>query len=135
MSLVISTGHRGSIAVPSPKRRGSIMPSAIPPENIADEGLRLAVAKAGSFNALAQTLGMTASAIMEWQQVPSHRILQVEAVTGIPREKLRPDLYRSSYKDRIALDLKQIELVIRIEMLKALQQALPQIEKVLREIY
>ena len=111
------------------------MPSAIPPENIADEGLRLAVAKAGSFTALAQTLGMTASAIMEWQQVPSHRILQVEAVTGIPREKLRPDLYRSSYKDRIALDLKQIELVIRIEMLKALQQALPQIEKVLREIY
>ena len=38
-------------------------------------------------------------------------------------------------KDRIALDLKQIELVIRIELLKALQQALPQIEKVLREIY
>ena len=26
-------------------------------------------------------------------------------------------------KDRIALDLRQIELVIRIEMLKALQQA------------
>ena len=38
-------------------------------------------------------------------------------------------------KDRIALDLRQIELVIRIEMLKALQQALPQIEAVLREIY
>jgi hypothetical protein len=36
-------------------------------------------------------------------------------------------------KDRIALDLKQIELVIKIEMLKALQQALPQIEAVLRE--
>jgi hypothetical protein len=38
-------------------------------------------------------------------------------------------------KDRIALDLKQIELVIRIELLKALQQALPQIETVLRKIY
>jgi hypothetical protein len=38
-------------------------------------------------------------------------------------------------KDRISLDLKQIELVVRIELLKALQQALPQIEAVLREIY
>jgi hypothetical protein len=36
---------------------------------------------------------------------------------------------------RAALDLKQIELIIRIEMLEALQRALPQIEAVLREAY
>jgi hypothetical protein len=35
-------------------------------------------------------------------------------------------------KDRIALDLKQIELVIRIELLQALERVLPQIEAVLR---
>jgi hypothetical protein len=37
--------------------------------------------------------------------------------------------------DRAALDLKQIELIIRIEMLEALQRALPQIAAVLREAY
>ena len=39
------------------------------------------------------------------------------------------------HEDRIALDLKQIELVIRIEMLTARQRVLPQIEAVLREAY
>jgi transposase-like protein len=60
-----------------------------------EEGLRLAIEQGGGINALARKLGMTPSALFEWRRVPSHRILQVEAVTGIPREKLRPDLYRS----------------------------------------
>jgi hypothetical protein len=34
-----------------------------------------------------------------------------------------------------ALAVKEIELIVRIETLAALQRALPQIEKVLREIY
>jgi hypothetical protein len=38
-------------------------------------------------------------------------------------------------KDPITLDLNQIELVIRIEMLEALQRVMPQIEAVLREAY
>jgi DNA-binding transcriptional regulator YdaS (Cro superfamily) len=70
------------------------MPGATPPENIKDEGLRLAVAKLGSFNALAKKLGISPQSLMEWRRIPSHRILQVEAVTKIPREQLRPDLYR-----------------------------------------
>ena len=70
------------------------MPSAIPPEKIADEGLRLAVTAAGSFNALANALGISSASISTWRRVPTHRILQVEAVTGIRREKLRPELYR-----------------------------------------
>jgi DNA-binding transcriptional regulator YdaS (Cro superfamily) len=59
-----------------------------------EEGLRLAIEKAGGLNALARELGITGAALCEWRRVPTHRILQVEAVTGIPREKLRPDLYR-----------------------------------------
>jgi DNA-binding transcriptional regulator YdaS (Cro superfamily) len=70
------------------------MPSATPPENIEDEGLRRAVAKLGSINALAKALGMSAQSVSVWRRIPSHRILQVEAVTGIKREQLRPDLYR-----------------------------------------
>jgi DNA-binding transcriptional regulator YdaS (Cro superfamily) len=59
-----------------------------------DDGLRRAIAKAGSANALANALGMSAAALSEWRRVPAHRILQVEAVTGIPREKLWPELDR-----------------------------------------
>jgi DNA-binding transcriptional regulator YdaS (Cro superfamily) len=69
-------------------------PSAIPPDQIKDQGLRLAVAKLGNFNALAKALGISPAALMEWKKIPSHRILQVEAVTRVKRENLRPDLYR-----------------------------------------
>jgi DNA-binding transcriptional regulator YdaS (Cro superfamily) len=61
-----------------------------------DEGLRKAIEAAGSIRAFARKLGVTPPAVMEWRRVPAHRILQVEAVTGIPREQLRPDLYRRS---------------------------------------
>jgi len=59
-----------------------------------DGGLQLAIAKLGSANALAKALGMSAQAFSEWRRIPSHRILQVEAITGIDRSKLRPDLYK-----------------------------------------
>jgi len=59
-----------------------------------DDGLRLAIESAGSLRELARRLGMSAPALFQWKRVPSHRILQVEAVTGVSREKLRPDLYR-----------------------------------------
>jgi DNA-binding transcriptional regulator YdaS (Cro superfamily) len=60
-----------------------------------DEGLRLAVEKAGGIRALARELGISSPSILGWRRVPSYRIVQVEMVTGIPRETLRPDLYRS----------------------------------------
>jgi DNA-binding transcriptional regulator YdaS (Cro superfamily) len=56
------------------------------------EGLRLAIEKMGSARA-ARALGLSQQALWQWHRVPSHRILQVEAVTGVPRELLRPDLY------------------------------------------
>jgi DNA-binding transcriptional regulator YdaS (Cro superfamily) len=60
-----------------------------------DEGLRLAIAAAGSRDTLAELLGMRrAAAVSGWRRVPAYCISQVEAVTGIPREQLRPDLYR-----------------------------------------
>jgi DNA-binding transcriptional regulator YdaS (Cro superfamily) len=58
-----------------------------------DDGLRQAVEAAGSFKALARALGMSLQALSEWKRVPAHRILQVEAVTGVCRTKLRPELY------------------------------------------
>lgn len=59
-----------------------------------EDGLKLAIAAAGGLRPLARELGVSASALSEWRRVHADRILQIEAVTKIPRERLRPDLYR-----------------------------------------
>ena len=43
----------------------------------------------------ARALGLTPGAISQWKRVPVKHLLAVEAATGIPRERLRPDLYRT----------------------------------------
>jgi DNA-binding transcriptional regulator YdaS (Cro superfamily) len=64
-----------------------------------DDGLKAAIKAAGGFRALARLLGISPQSLSEWKRVPTHRILQVEAVTKIPREKLRPNLYRARMDD------------------------------------
>jgi Bacterial toxin YdaS len=59
-----------------------------------DKGVRLAIDAAGSLYALAQQLGIKQQAVGQWLRIPTGRIIQVEKATGVPREKLRPDLYR-----------------------------------------
>jgi DNA-binding transcriptional regulator YdaS (Cro superfamily) len=59
-----------------------------------DEGLQRAIAAAGGVRPLARELGVASPTIIGWKRIPADRILQVEAVTGVPREQLRPDLYR-----------------------------------------
>jgi transcriptional regulator with XRE-family HTH domain len=46
---------------------------------------------------LARLLGVDRSTVLRWEErrIPAERVLDVERVTGIPRDKLRPDLYRS----------------------------------------
>ncbi len=61
-------------------------------ENI-DEGLRLAIEAAGTRYALAKKLRMSPAAVLVWTRVPADRVVQVERVTGVPRERLRPELY------------------------------------------
>jgi len=43
---------------------------------------------------VARELGVTRSAVAMWQRVPAERVVEVEEITGIRREDLRPDLYR-----------------------------------------
>ncbi len=44
---------------------------------------------------LAKALGIRHAAICQWEgTVPAARVVDVERLTGIPREALRPDLYR-----------------------------------------
>ena len=58
------------------------------------KGLRLAIEAAGSTRKLGKKLGISGQSVHEWKQVPADRIIAVEKVTGVPRERLRPDLYR-----------------------------------------
>lgn len=58
-----------------------------------DAALKRALDRAGSARALAQSLRITEQAISQWSRVPHLRVLDVERITGVPRQELRPDLY------------------------------------------
>jgi DNA-binding transcriptional regulator YdaS (Cro superfamily) len=51
-------------------------------------------AKKGLQSRLAKHLGVTRQAISDWPAVPIDRLKEVEKFTGVPREKLRPDIFR-----------------------------------------
>ena len=63
-----------------------------------DKGLRLAITAAGSKGQLARALGLTRQALTPWRQVPLRHLLAIERITKVPRELLRPDLYRGPIK-------------------------------------
>jgi DNA-binding transcriptional regulator YdaS (Cro superfamily) len=59
-----------------------------------DEPLKRAIENAGGMLAFAAALGIRRQAIWKWRRCPAHRIIEVERLTSVPREELRPDLYR-----------------------------------------
>ena len=56
-------------------------------------GLEDAIRAAGGIGALARRLGISQPSVSNWQRVPAERVVAVEALTGVPRASLRPDLY------------------------------------------
>jgi TorA maturation chaperone TorD len=56
-------------------------------------GLEEAIRAAGGIGALARGLGISQPSVSNWQRIPAERVVAVEALTGIPRATLRPDLY------------------------------------------
>lgn len=56
--------------------------------------IALAIKRAGGISKLAKAIGIRHTSIYVWRRIPADRIISVEAATGIPREQLRPDLYR-----------------------------------------
>ena len=42
---------------------------------------------------IADACGITPQAVCMWRKIPVIRVLQIERLTGIPRETLRPDIY------------------------------------------
>jgi DNA-binding transcriptional regulator YdaS (Cro superfamily) len=45
---------------------------------------------------LGRRLGISSQAISQWKKVPAERVADVEAITGVPREQIRPDIFRKS---------------------------------------
>lgn len=58
-----------------------------------DPGLNDAIRVAGGVSELARRIGISQPAVTNWERVPAERVLAVEAATGVPRMRLRPDLY------------------------------------------
>lgn len=59
------------------------------------DALGEAVQKAGGVCALARALGVKHPSVIKWRRVPANRVLDVERISGVPRTRLRPDLYPS----------------------------------------
>jgi DNA-binding transcriptional regulator YdaS (Cro superfamily) len=56
-------------------------------------GMALIRARRGLLAQVAHGLGVTRAAVVKWRDVPAERVVEIERITGIPREQLRPDLY------------------------------------------
>lgn len=69
--------------------------------NNSNNALRRAIDAAGGLTKLAGSLGITAQAVSQWDEVPPLRVLAVERASGIPRHELRPDLYPANSEVRV----------------------------------
>ena len=74
---------------------------------MADRGLQEAIRAAGGVSELARRIGISQPSVSNWNRVPAERVLTVEAVTGVARAILRPDLYRDGNG---ASGIEEIEL-------------------------
>ena len=63
------------------------------PQETPQEALKGAVEAAGGFTALGRKLGISGEAIMQWGVVPLRRVPDIERITGVARERLRPDYW------------------------------------------
>jgi len=61
-----------------------------------DQGLQQAIDAAGGIASLARKLGIAQPSVSNWSRVPADRVVSVEAVTGVARTVLRPDLYEGA---------------------------------------
>ena len=58
-----------------------------------DPGLSEAIRAAGGVSELARQIGISQPSVSNWARIPAERVVSVEAVTGVDRTVLRPDLY------------------------------------------
>jgi DNA-binding transcriptional regulator YdaS (Cro superfamily) len=56
--------------------------------------LKAVIEEVGSMHALGRLIDISQQAISQWDRVPAKHIIEIERATGVPRNALRPDLYR-----------------------------------------
>jgi TorA maturation chaperone TorD len=71
-----------------------------------DPGLSEAIRAAGGVGELARQIGISQPSVSNWIRVPAERVISVEAITGIDRTVLRPDLYG---KRNMAGDIDEVD--------------------------
>jgi DNA-binding transcriptional regulator YdaS (Cro superfamily) len=55
--------------------------------------LKTAGKAVGGKTELARMLGINRQALYQWRKIPAERVVEIERLTGMRREELRPDLY------------------------------------------
>lgn len=59
--------------------------------------------RVGGCKKLAEGIGLRShSAVLKWNKIPDKHLVTIERVFGIPREELRPDLYRRPEQEMAA---------------------------------
>ena len=55
--------------------------------------LSQAIAILGGLEATGEALGVTKQAVSQWDECPPKRVVRLSQATGIPRHKIRPDIF------------------------------------------
>lgn len=72
-----------------------------------EPGLSEAIRAAGGVGELARQIGISQPSVSNWIRVPAERVVSVEAVTGVDRAILRPDLYSEK---KMAGDIDEMDV-------------------------
>jgi DNA-binding transcriptional regulator YdaS (Cro superfamily) len=67
---------------------------------VRDAAVQAAIEAAGGLRSLARGIGISSPSIVQWKCIPAGRVVQIERLTGIPREALRPDLYEKGPREK-----------------------------------
>ena len=89
-----------------------------------DRGLLEAIRAAGGVTELARRIGISQPSVSNWSRIPAERVLTVEAVTGVARAILRPDLYDDS-EELIGVDEVDLARAQEYALLAALLTRAP----------
>lgn len=58
--------------------------------------IKEAAANVGGIVSMSIQLGLSRGAVSQWDEVPLDRVVAVEKLTGVPRQRLRPDVFGTS---------------------------------------
>ena len=74
-----------------------------------NSGLEEAVKRIGGAGAVARALEIAPASVAAWKCVPAEYVLAVEALTGVARTALRPDLYPDT-EVSVAADRDEVDV-------------------------